>query len=411
MRLSAPDWMLYALAGLLVAIGLANLYSIENFPSPSWSSSFYRQLVWTGVCIAVTLISTLIAGQTWRYLAYLLYGLGAIGMLITAFVAREVNGARAWLDIGPFRFQPAEFMKVLTALALAVFLQRYDFDWKRFSDRVGIGGLIGLPVLLTLLQKDTGTALTYGALLVPLYRWGLSGWVVGLPLLLGGLAFLSLIWPWFYLAAAVTAAGALSYGLIFRRKYLGLHLLGVSFLWGWLALSSFLYRHILAPHQRQRIEVLLDPQRDPLGAGWNALQARIAITAGGLTGQGYGQGLQSKLNFIPKKHTDFAFCGLAEEWGWLGVVSYLLLYGAFLWRLTYLAEKTQSPIGLLFGYGLAGFLSLHLLINVAMVMGLFPVVGIPLIFLSYGGSSWVAASWGIGILQSFYRERRLRLFG
>ncbi|GIV24981.1 MAG: rod shape-determining protein RodA [Bacteroidia bacterium] len=410
MRLSAPDWTLYVLAGLLTAIGLANLYSIENFPSPSWSNPFFRQLAWTGIAIAVASVSPLIAGQTWRHLAYLLYGLGAAAMLITAFVAREVNGARAWLDIGPFRFQPAEFMKVLTALALAAFLDRYDFDWRRFSDRVGVAGLIGLPVALTLLQKDTGTALTYGALFLPLYRWGLSGWVVGIPLLLGGLAFLTLLWPWTYLAAAITVAGLLSYGLVFRRKYLGLHLIGMAFLWSWLALSSILYQKVLAPHQRQRIEVLLNPQRDPLGAGWNALQARIAITAGGLTGQGYGKGLQSKLNFIPKKHTDFAFCGLAEEWGWLGVVGYLLGYGVFLWRLIHIAEKTQSPVGLLFGYGLAGFLAIHLIINTAMVMGLFPIVGIPLVFLSYGGSSWVAAAWGIGILQSFYRERRLRLF-
>lgn len=410
MRLSAPDWTLYVLAGCLVAIGLANLYSIENFPSPSWSSAFFRQLAWTGACLVIAPLSAFIGGQTWRHLAYLFYGVGALSMLLTALVAREVNGARAWLDIGPFRFQPAEFMKVLTALALATFLERYDFDWKKVSDRIGVLGLVGLPVFLTLLQKDTGTALTYGALLVPLYRWGLSGWVVGIPVLLGGLTFLTLIFPWLHLAVALTGAGGLSYFLFFRRKYLWLHLGVLGFLWGWLALSSFLYSKILAPHQRQRIEVLLDPTRDPLGAGWNTLQARIAITAGGLTGQGYGKGLQSKLNFIPKKHTDFAFCGLAEEGGWLGILSYLLLYGAFLLRMTHVAEKTQSPVGLLFGYGLAGFLWIHLLINAAMVMGLFPVVGIPLIFLSYGGSSWVAAAWGIGILQSFYRERRLRLF-
>lgn len=411
MRRSAPDVVLYLLVVALMAIGIANLYSIEGFPPFSWKYAYVRQLVWAGVALGIMGLSSVVEGGSWRFFTYFLYGGSAVLMLLTAVVAREVNGARAWLDIGPFRFQPSEFMKVATSLAVAAFVTRYEFRWERLLDRVGVALLILLPVGLTLLQKDTGTALTYAAFLVPLYRWGLSGWVIGLPLSLGTLAFLTLLYNWVKIGLLLTGLGILSYVGVFRRKYLWGHVAILGGLWIWLALSGILYQKVLAPHQRQRIESLLDPYKDPRGAGWNSIQARIAITAGGAFGRGYGKGLQSKLDFIPQRHTDFAFCGVAEEWGWIGSTATLLLFAFFLLRLTTIAEKSNSLFALLYGYALSGFLWIHLLINVAMMVGLFPIVGIPLVFISYGGSAWVAVAWGIGILQSLYRERSLRLFG
>ncbi|MCX8111842.1 MAG: rod shape-determining protein RodA [Bacteroidia bacterium] len=411
MKRAAPDWLLYFLAFTLMSVGILNLYSIEDFPAWSWKYAYVRQFTWAGISVLAMVLASLIEGQVWRYFAYTLYGLGVAVMLLTAVTAREINGARAWLSIGPLQIQPAEFMKIATALALAAYLTRYDFRWGQWRDRLMVGVLIGVPMALTLLQSDTGTALTFAAFLVPLYRWGLSIWVILIPVILGGLAFMTLLYPWVYIASILTVLLALVYFFILKRRYLSLHIALAVLLWVWLGFSGYLYHEVLAPHQRQRIEVLLDPYKDPLGSGWNTIQARVALVAGGLTGQGYGKGLQSKLDFIPQRHTDFAYCSIAEEWGWLGGVVVISLYLFFLLRIAWVAESTNNRFALLYGYALSALLWIHLLINVAMIVGLLPVVGIPLIFISYGGSSWVAIGWGLGILQSFYRERWMRLFG
>lgn len=411
MERTAPDGWLYALVLLIMGIGIANLYSIEGFPPFSWKHAYVRQIVWALVAVGVMVIASLTEGQVWRYFSYLLYAGSAAVMLLTALIAREVKGARAWLEIGAFRFQPSEFMKIATALALAAFMSRYEFRWDRLREAIGALGLLSLPALLTLLQNDTGTTLTYVGLLVGCYRSGMSAWVILIPLALGTLAFLTLIMPWYYLALGIGAAGVVSYLLLFRQQKLLLHFLVVGGLVLWLAGAGTLYQYALAPHQKQRVQALLDPYSDPLGAGWNTIQARLAIVAGGLTGQGYGKGLQSKLDFIPQRHTDFAFCGIAEEGGWIGSVLFLGLYAIFLLRMAHLAEASNSDFTLYYGYALAGVLWIHLVIDVSMILGFFPVVGIPLVFISYGGSSWIAMAWGIGVLQSLYRERRMRLFG
>ncbi|MCS6790183.1 MAG: rod shape-determining protein RodA [Bacteroidia bacterium] len=411
MERTAADGWLYAIVLLIMSIGIANLYSIEGFPPFGWKYAYVRQTAWALLAIGVMIVASLTEGQLWRYLSYLLYASGIGIMLLTALIAREVKGARAWLEIGGFRFQPSEFMKVATALTLAAFMSRYDFRWSRLREAAGALVIIFLPALLTLLQKDTGTTLTYAGLLAGCYRGGLAAWVIVIPLALGVLAFLTLLMPWYYLALGIGLVGTASYLLLFRRQKLLLHLLIIGGLILWLAGAGTLYRYVLAPHQKQRVQALLDPYSDPLGAGWNTIQARLAVVAGGFSGKGYGKGLQSKLDFIPQRHTDFAFCGIAEEWGWLGSALFLGLYAVFLLRIAHLAENSNSDFTLYYGYALAGVLWIHWVIDVSMIVGFFPVVGIPLVFISYGGSSWIAVAWGIGMLQSLYRERRMRLFG
>ena len=409
MRLAGSNFWLYVLPVVLMGIGLVNLYSIESFPAFSWSSNFYRQVVWAVLTVGVMGVVSLVEGGFWRYLAYVIYG-GAIGlMVLTILVGREVNGARAWLEVGGIRVQSSEFAKVATALALARFLETSpDFSWGRRRDRMVILGLVGMPMLLAFLQKDTGTALTFGAFVVPLYRYGMSGWVIVGPLVVGGLAFVSLAYGWKVAIGVGFVLGLIGY-LWWRRWAVAL-LLGAA-LMGWAWIAPKVYERVLAPHQRRRVEVLLDPYRDPRGSGWNVIQVRIAIEAGGLWGRGYGQGLQSKLDFIPQRHTDFAFCGIAEEWGWAGSSLVIGLFIGLLWALMISAEKSNSTFGLIFGYSVVGVLGTHFMINLGMILGLLPVIGIPLPFISYGGSSWVAVGWGIGLMQRFYRERSLRLFG
>ncbi len=408
MRLAQRNPWLFILPLLLMGMGLANLYSIENFPSAGWSSNFYKQALWAGLTIGVMGVVSLIEGAFWRYLAYVAYA-GAVGlMVLTILVGREVNGARAWLELGGIRVQSSEFAKVATALALARFLEASpDFSWKRGWNRLIPFGLVLLPMGLAFLQKDTGTALTFGAFTIPLYRYGMSGWVILGPVVVGGLAFTSLVYGW---KVAAGIGLTLSFvGYLWWRRWMTAVLIGVGLAGGaWLA--PRVYESVLAPHQRRRIEVLLDPHKDPRGAGWNIIQVRIAIEAGGLWGRGYGQGLQSKLDFIPQRHTDFAFCGIAEEWGWTGSTALIGLWVALLWTLSTSAEKSNSTFGLILGYSLLGILGIHFAINIGMILGFLPVIGIPLPFISYGGSSWVAMGWGIGMLQRFYQERSLRLF-
>ncbi len=408
MRLAPPHPWLFILPILLMGIGLVNLYSIENFPASSWSSNFYKQVVWAVLAGVGMLVVSQVEGAFWRYLSYVVYG-GAIAlMVLTVVVGREVNGARAWLELGGLRLQSSEFAKVATAIALARFLEASpDFSWKGGRERLIVFGLVALPMGLALLQKDTGTALTFGAFVVPLYRYGMSGWLIVGPLVLGGVAFVSVAYGWEVGTLLGLVSGALSY--VWVRRWGWVMLIG-AFLMGWAWLAPKVYDRVLAPHQRRRIEVLLDPYKDPRGAGWNVIQVRIAIEAGGLWGRGYGQGLQSKLDFIPQRHTDFAFCGIAEEWGWVGSTLVIGLFVALLWTLSITAEKSQSTFGLILGYALTGILSMHFLINLGMILGLLPVIGIPLPFISYGGSSWLAMGWGIGVLQRIYRERTLRFF-
>ncbi len=408
MRLAPPHPWLFILPILLMGIGLVNLYSIENFPASSWSSNFYKQVVWAVLAGVGMLVVSQVEGAFWRYLSYVVYG-GAIAlMVLTVVVGREVNGARAWLELGGLRLQSSEFAKVATAIALARFLEASpDFSWKRGRERLIVFGLVALPMGLALLQKDTGTALTFGAFVVPLYRYGMSGWLIVGPLVLGGVAFVSVAYGWEVGILLGLVSGALSY--VWVRRWGWVMLIG-AFLMGWAWLAPKVYDRVLAPHQRRRIEVLLDPYKDPRGAGWNVIQVRIAIEAGGLWGRGYGQGLQSKLDFIPQRHTDFAFCGVAEEWGWVGSTLVIGLFVALFWTLSITAEKSQSTFGLILGYALTGILSMHFLINLGMILGLLPVIGIPLPFISYGGSSWLAMGWGIGVLQRIYRERTLRFF-
>jgi len=408
MRLALPNPWLFLLPILLMGIGLANLYSIENFPAPSWSSNFYKQVVWAVLAVVGMVVVSLIEGAFWRYLAYVVYG-GAIAlMVLTVVVGREVNGARAWLELGGLRLQSSEFAKVATAIALARFIEASpDFSWKHGRERLIVFAMVTLPMLLSLLQKDTGTALTFGAFAAPLYRYGMSGWLIVGPLVVGGLAFVSVAYGWKVGVLLGLGLGLLSY--VWVRRWGWVMLIG-ALLMGWAWVAPKVYDLLLAPHQRRRIEVLLDPYKDPRGAGWNVIQVRIAIEAGGLWGRGYGQGLQSKLDFIPQRHTDFAFCGIAEEWGWAGSTLVIGLFVALLWTLSITAEKSQSTFGLILGYALTGILAMHFLINLGMILGLLPVIGIPLPFISYGGSSWLAVGWGIGVLQRIYRERTLRLF-
>ena len=351
--------------------------------------NWFKQLLWIGTAVLLVVVLLVVDYKAYDTLAYALYGAMIILLLITLFVARPIAGSRSWLELGPVRLQPAEFAKFTTALAASRFMASTNLRYQDWRDQLVLAGITLLPPLLIVASNESGQALVFGALLLAYFREGMSPLILLLLAAAGIVLLLALLVPKMWLLAAIT--GVLVGGLVLNRRLLRHHFpLAVGM---WLAVVGmvlgvdFFYNNVLQPHQRQRIEVLINPSSDPLGKGWNVTQSKIAIGSGGLLGKGFLQGTQTKFDFVPEQSTDFIFCTVGEEFGWLGSLTVLGLYLTLLCRIVYVAERQKSVFGRTYGYCVASVLFFHVAVNVGMTMGLAPVVGIPLPFFSYGGSS------------------------
>ena len=351
--------------------------------------NWFKQLLWIGTAVLLVVVLLVVDYKAYDTLAYALYGAMIILLLITLFVARPIAGSRSWLELGPVRLQPAEFAKFTTALAASRFMASTNLRYQDWRDQLVLAGITLLPPLLIVASNESGQALVFGALLLAYFREGMSPLILLLLAAAGIVLLLALLMPKMWLLAAITVV--LVGGLVLNRRLLRHHFpLAVGM---WLAVVGmvlgvdFFYNNVLQPHQRQRIEVLINPSSDPLGKGWNVTQSKIAIGSGGLLGKGFLQGTQTKFDFVPEQSTDFIFCTVGEEFGWLGSLTVLGLYLTLLCRIVYVAERQKSVFGRTYGYCVASVLFFHVAVNVGMTMGLAPVVGIPLPFFSYGGSS------------------------
>jgi len=275
-------------------------------------------------------------------------------LLLTIIIAPEVKGAKAWIRIGGFQFQPGEFAKITTAMALAKLFSEPDFSLKTLSNKIKAFLIFMVPALIIILQRDTGTALVYSAFILVLYREGLSGWILVIGILMGIIGVLTLVFGKIKILIGIGIIGALIY--LFNRKS--------KVFW-------ITFNKVLKPHQRKRIMVLFNPNVDPLGAGWNITQAKIAIGSGGLYGKGFLQGTQTRFDFVPEQETDFIFCTIGEEHGWIGSVAFLIVFGLFMVRIIFLAENSKSIYGRVFGYSFFSLLLIHFLINIGMNLGYF----------------------------------------
>ena len=395
------DWLTVLLYTVLVGMGWICVYAASYSPDmPSNLSgnvsfdklmvfNWFKQLLWIGTAVLLVIALLVVDYKAYDTLAYTLYGAMIILLLVTMFVARPIAGSRSWLELGPVRLQPAEFAKFTTALAASRFMASINLRNQDWHDQLVLAGITLLPPLLIVASNESGQALVFGALLLAYFREGMSPLILLLLAAAGIILLLALLVPKMWLLTAIT--GILVGGLVLNRKVLRHHLpLAVGL---WLAVAGmilgvdFFYNNVLQPHQRQRIEVLLNPSSDPLGKGWNVTQSKIAIGSGGLLGKGFLQGTQTKFDFVPEQSTDFIFCTIGEEFGWLGSLTVLGLYLTLLYRIIYVAERQKSVFGRTYGYCVASVLFFHVTVNVGMTMGLAPVVGIPLPFFSYGGSS------------------------
>ena len=347
-----------------------------------------KQLVWIGTAILLIILIMVADYRLFQNLSFFLYIIFVVILFLTPFIGKEINGQRAWFELGVFRLQPAEFTKFATALALAKIMENPTFDLSKFKDQFKALGIIGIPITLIMLQPDFGSAMVYTSFLIMLYREGMPQRYYVFAITFITLSLLTLaIENNLYLLGGI-GIGILV--LIFMSKKSWGNILGLLFLG--LLMATYVYSldyvvKKLPSHHQNRIMVLFDPDVDPLGVGWNVTQSKIAIGSGGLFGKGYLEGTQTKFDFVPEQHTDFIFCTLGEEFGWLGSFIMISLFVSLLLRLIFLAERQKTRFSRIYGYCVVSILFFHFAINIAMTVGLFPVVGIPLPFFSYGGSS------------------------
>lgn len=397
---SAVDWWTVLMFLLLALFGWVNIYgagyNYEQTSIFSFANRAGKQFVWICTAMVLGMVILLIDEKTYDMFGYWLYGAMILLLVITPILARDVKGSLSWINFGPINLQPAEFAKCFTAIAVAKYMGRFEYRLRGWRDLVMPGVLVLLPMFIIMVwQKETGSALVFTAFLLTFYRQGMTGLV----LLAGVLAVvLFIVVIRFSLLPAVILLAVLFAFVMWRVwrnrvQRLWVVLFFILYL-GFSGMCNYAFTHVLQPHQRIRIEVLLGMKDDPSGAGYNVNQARIAIGSGRFFGKGYLEGTQTKLKFVPEQDTDFIFCTVGEEWGFVGSTAVLLLYLVFILRIIYLAERQRDVSARVYGYSVASIFLLHLSINVGMVLGLLPVIGIPLPMFSYGGSSL----WGFTLL-------------
>lgn len=402
------DWSLVATWLVLVLLGWINIYaSVHSATSPDLVSRPDKQLVWIGTALVLAVFVLFIfKPRLWGVVSTPGYLLVVFLLVAVIFLGTDIKGSRSWLTFGPISFQPAEISKITTSLTLASLMSQSNFKLNTFRNWLSTIAIIAIPALAILLEKETGSMLVYAGFLFVLYREGMSGWILGfifLSILLFIFTLTSPVWvPFVVLAVCISVffLSKLVQSKRSRRRKAKINRIVVASLLSLAAgatiifMSDFAFNHILQDHQRGRIEVLLGLKEDPSGAGYNVNQSMIAIGSGGFLGKGYLQGTQTTYGFVPEQSTDFIFCTVGEEWGFVGCLIVIALYAFLIGRIIVDAENCREKFSRIYGYCVASCFFMHLIINVGMTIGLMPVIGIPLPFLSYGGSSL----WGFTVL-------------
>lgn len=401
------DWFTLGLYLFLMTWGWLNIFAAvydpelpQNIFDLNLNSG--KQLLWIGTAILLMGFIMLIDYRFWQSFSYYIYG--AIMLLLVGVLVfgKVVAGSKSWIQIGSFGIQPSEFAKFATALAVAFNLSNPQVKLENLKSLMSVGIFIVIPALLILLQNDTGSTLVFGSLVLVLFREGMNPVPLVIGLVCIFLFVLALLFNKFLLiiVLGVVTILIILFSKEIRRRIGFITLAFVSYLISIVIIFSVDYfvNNVLQPHQQNRIKALVNPDADPLGFGWNVTQSKIAIGSGGFFGKGFLEGTQTKFDFVPEQHTDFIFCTIGEEWGWFGS---LVLVGAFVLffiRLIYLAERQRSKFARIYGYCVLAIMFFHFMVNIGMTIGLFPVIGIPLPFFSYGGSSL----WSFTILLAIF---------
>ncbi|MDG1426647.1 MAG: rod shape-determining protein RodA [Flavobacteriales bacterium] len=386
------DGLSILLYSFLVLFGIINIYASQYNDDSTFmldlSSRYGKQMFFSGISFFVGFIILIIDWKFFYSMTYIFYSLTILLLIGVLFQGAITGGASSWFELGLFKFQPSEFAKFITALALAKYYNNINSKSISFRDRLKVYAIIIIPFLLIILQNDLGTAIVFSAFILVLYREGLSGNILIFGLIIATLFALTLLIEKTILISIISSI-VLIVIIIYKKTkknifaLLTIFTLIVSFIFS----VDYIFNNVLAPHQRARVNIYLGIDIDPHGAGYNLIQSKIAIGSGGVTGKGYLNGTQTRFDFVPEQSTDFIFCTIGEEWGFLGSVIFISTFIGLLLRLLFLAERQRSNFSRIYGYSVATILFLHFFINIGMTIGLMPTIGIPLPFISYGGSS------------------------
>ena len=394
------DWISVGLYALFVLLGWLSIYSaVYNPEAPLWifDEAFYtsnagRQLIWIGTSLVLIMLIFALDFRFFESFAVFIYAAFMLALIAVPFLGVTINGSHSWFKLGGVTIQPAEFAKTATALLLAKYLNDPQVNLSKWMSQWRSALIIALPMLLIIGSNETGSALVFASFIILLYREGLPGEYPGLLIALIALFVSSLLLS--PLAIFICLVGLASLFVIIlpiyqrRLPQTYIRMAGViAIVMSLSTLVDWVVNHVLKEHQRNRIKVLLDPSFDTRGLGYQVTQSKIAIGSGGFWGKGYLGGTQTKFDFVPEQSTDFIFCTIGEEFGFVGVMAVILLFLFFLWRLLYLADQQRSRFARAYGFGVVGILFFHFLVNIGMTIGLMPIMGIPLPFFSYGGSS------------------------
>ena len=386
------DWITVALYAAIVLLGWLNIYAVTYDQSADLSIfslqiNSGRQLLFIAGATVIIMGILIIDMRFYETFAYVIYGFILFLLILVPIIGKEVGGNKAWLGIGSFGVQPSEFAKFATALAVAKFIGTVGFKMDQMRNQIILFVMIGVPMVLILLQKDTGTALVFTVFTIVYFREGMSPMLIIMGIVAAVIFILTLLINEYYLytAIGVILVSAIMLG---KKKWRRIAYLstGALLICGVIASVDYVVNNVLKPHQQNRVKALINPDADPLGFGWNVTQSKIAIGSGGLTGKGFLKGTQTKFDFVPEQSTDFIFCTIGEEHGWLGSLFTMSLFIGLMLRVIFLAERQKNRFARVYGYSVACIFFFHFAVNIGMTIGLFPVIGIPLPFFSYGGS-------------------------
>jgi rod shape determining protein RodA len=380
----------------LILIGFFAIRSaayVEGASIFDFGTKYGKQLIWIGASLFLVSLLFLLEAKAFQLTAYLIYAV-LIGLLVAVlFLGTKVNGARSWFQLGAFRLQPAEFAKFGTALALAAYLSDIDINIKKLKHRAIAFIIIVIPMALVVIQGDAGSALVYGSLIIVLYREGLPGSFLVVALVAITLFVLTIATSMLVvIIGLVLIAGFMIAFTYTHTSFLKRIFLVIAALVIYTVGVNYAFKNVLKEHQQHRIEVMLGLKQDAKGVGYNVDQSKIAIGSGGLFGTGYLQGSQTKGDFVPEQHTDFIFTTIGEEFGWVGSLIVIMLFTVLFLRLIRIAERQKNKFNRVYAYCVMSILFFHFLVNIGMCINIAPVIGIPLPFLSYGGSSLISFS-------------------
>lgn len=394
------DWLMILLYITLVLAGWINIYSASLSDSATGffdtSQIYGKQMMWIGLSVILIVFILSIEAKFYERFSGLIYVFSLLSLAGLFVFGRTIAGTTAWYDFGGFSIQPSEFVKATTALALAKYVSDIQTNLKEFKYQIGSLIILGLPVILILLQPDPGSVLVYAAFIFPLYREGLPGFYLVIGLLLTGIFVATLVLEeWWIVSIGIVIIAAILFLKNKKNrpnllKYIAITLGCIFFTFS----VDYIFDNIFKQHHRDRFNIVLGKEVDARGIGYNTHQSEIAISNGGWFGKGWTEGTQTKGNFVPEQHTDYIFSTVGEEWGFVGSMTVVLLFIGLICRIIYRSEKQKNQFSRVYGYGVASILFIHFMVNIAMVIGIFPTVGIPLPFFSYGGS----ALWGFTIL-------------